>query len=65
MTGPASDFSFNLSLDEESGKEGMSSDTIKSWSKAHKDFDKYVSDALKAIEREFRSLLGVKEEQND
>jgi len=65
MTGPASDFSSNLFMDEESGKEIMSSETSGSWSKAHKDFDKYVPDALKAIEREFRSLLGVKEEQND
>ena len=65
MTDPASDFSFNLFTDEEAGEEIISSETSKSWLKAYQEFSKYVPDALKVIEREFRSLLGVKEEQND
>jgi hypothetical protein len=59
MTDPASDLSFNLFMDEESG-EKISSETRESWSKAYEDFNKFVPDAFKSIEKEFRSLLGIK-----
>lgn len=60
LTDPSIEFAINLDMDIQR-KESMSQETLKAWSAASKKFRDGIPDARKAIENEFRAILGVTE----
>jgi hypothetical protein len=58
---PAIEFAVNLDFDMQDKKKYMGQDTSKAWSDAYKKFRDNIPAARKAIENEFRAILGVTE----
>lgn len=62
LTDPAIEFAVNLNMDIQVKKnESMSPETSKAWSDAYQKFSDGIPNAKKAIENEFRTILGVAE----